>query len=137
MKQLSSALIFFISLLILGSCEKSKSSSAQVSSTSNDIEAVNSVMKSYKDALENLSVDDTYDLFIKNSQVFESGGYEGSYSDYINNHIGPELAHFNSFKFSDYRIATFIDLPYAFTTESYFYRHLIRYIFYINNFITS
>ena len=111
----------FISLLIFAGCEKSKSSSKEVSTTNNDKEAVNSVMKSYKDALENLSIDGTYDLFIKNSQVFESGGYEGSYADYIKNHIGPELAHFNSFEFSDYNIATFIDLPYAFTTESYTY----------------
>lgn len=121
MKQLSKVSVFFISLFILFSCEKSKTANTQSSTNSDDKEAVNSVMKSYKDALESLSVVGTHDLFIKNSQVFESGGYEGSYTDYINNHIGPELTHFNSFKFSDYNLATFIDLPYAFTTESYVY----------------
>jgi len=121
MKQVLKTPIAILSFLTLINCEKRTTSNSQDSTTSNDKEVITSVMKSYKDALENLTVEGTYDLFIKNSQVFESGGYEGSYTDYINNHIGPELSHFNSFKFSDYNIAIFIDLPYAFTTESYVY----------------
>ncbi len=78
-------------------------------------------MKKYKDALQNLSVDGTMELFSEDSQVFESGGTEGTYANYIEHHIGPELSHFNSFTFSDYTIDVQIDLPYAFTTETYIY----------------
>jgi len=78
-------------------------------------------MKKYKDALQNLSTDGTMELFSEDSQVFESGGTEGTYANYIEHHIGPELSHFNSFVFSDYNIDVQLDLPYAFTTETYIY----------------
>jgi ketosteroid isomerase-like protein len=84
-------------------------------------EAVIAHMKKYKDALQNLSVDGTMELFSEDSQVFESGGTEGTYANYIEHHIGPELSHFNSFTFSDYTIDVQVDLPYAFTTETYVY----------------
>ncbi|CAM4275714.1 nuclear transport factor 2 family protein [Gillisia hiemivivida] len=78
-------------------------------------------MKKYKDAFQNLSTEGTMELFSEDSQVFESGGAEGTYANYIENHIGPELSHFNSFTFSDYTIDAQIDLPYAFTAETYIY----------------
>lgn len=84
-------------------------------------EAVKAHMKKYKDALQNLSVDGTMELFSEDSQVFESGGIEGTYANYVEHHIGPELDHFNSFTFSDYTIDVQVDLPYAFTTETYVY----------------
>ncbi len=84
-------------------------------------EAVVAHMKKYKDALQNLSTEGTMDLFSEDSQVFESGGTEGTYANYIEHHIGPELSHFNSFTFSDYAIDAQVDLPYAFTTETYIY----------------
>ena len=78
-------------------------------------------MKKYKDAFQNLSTEGTMKLFSKDSQVYESGGTEGTYANYIEHHIGPELSHFNSFTFSDYAIEAQIDLPYEFTTETYIY----------------
>ena len=36
-------------------------------------------------------------------------------------HLGPELGHFKKFEFSDYEIDAEVDLPYAFTTETYIY----------------
>jgi len=78
-------------------------------------------MKKYKDAFQNLSTDGTLELFTDDSQVFESGGTEGTYANYIEHHIGPELSHFNSFTFSDYAIEVQVDPPYAFTTETYIY----------------
>jgi hypothetical protein len=83
--------------------------------------AVLQVMKSYKDALQNLTTEGTFKLFSKDSEVFESGGVEGTYADYIAHHLGPELGHFQSFVFSDYKIAAQVDVPYAFTTETYIY----------------
>ena len=65
-----------------------------------DKEAVLKVMKSYKDALQNLTTEGTFELFAKDSEVYESGGVEGSYTHYIEHHLGPELGHFKSFVFS-------------------------------------
>ena len=84
-------------------------------------EAVLKVMKTYKDALQNLTTEGTFELFTKDSEVFESGGVEGSYAHYIEHHLGPELGHFKKFEFSDYEIDAEVDLPYAFTTETYIY----------------
>ncbi|MDC6388891.1 nuclear transport factor 2 family protein [Maribacter sp. PR1] len=86
-----------------------------------DKEAVLTVMKTYKDALQNLTTEGTFELFTEDSKVFESGGVEGSYAHYIEHHLGPELGHFKKFEFSDYEIDAEVDLPYAFTTETYIY----------------
>ena len=86
-----------------------------------DSEAVFLVMKAYKDALQNLTTEGTFELFTEDSKVFESGGVEGSYAHYIEHHLGPELGHFKGFTFSDYEIDVQVDAPYAFTTETYVY----------------
>lgn len=95
--------------------------SAQSSKSKTDKEAVVAVMKSYKKALQNLTTKGTFRLFAKDSKVFESGGVEGSYAHYIEHHLGPELGHFKSFTFSDYKIDVQVDGAYAFTTETYVY----------------
>jgi ketosteroid isomerase-like protein len=84
-------------------------------------EAVEKVMKAYKDGVQNLSAKGLSDLFTKDSEVFESGGVEGSFDNYLEHHLGPELGHFKSFTFSENKIETKVDLPYAFTTETYIY----------------
>lgn len=98
---------------------------SQIYSQNRDLETeketVLEVMKSYKDALQNLTTEGTFELFTKDSKVFESGGVEGTYSHYIEHHLGPELGHFKSFTFSDYEIDVQVDAPYAFTTETYIY----------------
>ena len=89
-------------------------------------EAVLKVMKTYKDALQNLTTEGTFKLFTKDSEVFESGGVEGSYANYIEHHLGPELGHFEKFEFSDYEIDVKVDTPYAFTTETYIYTIVLK-----------
>ena len=89
--------------------------------TNAEKDAVLTVMKSYKNALQNLTTDGTFELFTEDSEVFESGGVEGTYSHYIEHHLGPELGHFEKFEFSDYEIDIKVDVPYAFTTETYVY----------------
>ncbi len=83
-------------------------------------------MKKYKDVLESLDVTASYALFSDSSQVIEQGKIEGTYSDYIANHIGPELGHFSSFTFNDYSIEVTMADPYAFTTESYVYKIVLK-----------
>ena len=65
-------------------------------------------------------------LFTSDSQIFESGGVEGTYSNYLGHHLGPELKVFKSFKFSDYEVKVQIDEPYAFTTETYMYTIILN-----------
>lgn len=89
-------------------------------------EAVLKVMKSYKDTLQNLTTEGTFQLFSENSEVFESGGVKGSYAHYIEHHLGPELGHFKKFEFSDYEIDVQVDTPYAFTTETYIYTIVLK-----------
>ena len=88
---------------------------------STETEAVTKVMKSYKDAIQNLTTEGTMELFTKEATVFESGGSEGTYANYEGHHLGPELEHFNSFIFSDYTIDVVIDMPFAFVNETYIY----------------
>lgn len=111
MKSLKTTLTIVCTLFIITS----------IQSQNKDSEAVVSVMKTYKDALQNLTTEGTFELFIEDSKVFESGGVEGTYSHYIEHHLGPELGHFKSFTFSDYEIDVQLDAPYAFTTETYIY----------------
>lgn len=99
---------------------------AQSSKDTLDKESVIIVMKAYKDALQNLTTEGTFELFIKDSKVFESGGVEGSYAHYIEHHLGPELGHFKSFTFSDYEIDVQVDGIYAFTTETYVYTIVLK-----------
>lgn len=94
--------------------------------TGTEKEAVLEVMKSYKDALQNLTTEGTFELFSEDSEVFESGGVEGSYANYIEHHLGPELGHFKKFEFSDYEIDVEVDAPYAFTTETYIYTIILK-----------
>jgi ketosteroid isomerase-like protein len=91
-----------------------------------EVQAVKKVMKTYKETLESLDVTDSYALFTEDSEVLEQGKIEGTYRDYIANHIGPELGHFESFTFSEYEISVVLDMPYAFTTESYIYNIVLK-----------
>jgi uncharacterized protein (TIGR02246 family) len=91
-------------------------------SESSEVEAVKEVLKSYKNALEALDVSDTQHLFAENATVFENGKYEGSYQDYLDNHIGPELGHFEEFIFSDYEVQVRMEGDMAVAYETYNYK---------------
>ena len=83
--------------------------------------AVKNVLRQYQQAIEKLDTTGTSRLFVANSQVFESGGVEGTYKHYAAHHLGPELSEFSAFTFSDYKAAVQVDGPYAFATETYTY----------------
>ena len=88
--------------------------------------SVRETMKKYKDAIQNLTTEGTFELFTPYATVFEQGKVEGTYKDYIDGHLGPELGHFKSFTFSDYEIETTVNLPHAFTTENYLYTIVLK-----------
>ncbi|HXG99582.1 MAG TPA: nuclear transport factor 2 family protein [Sphingomicrobium sp.] len=84
--------------------------------------AVRVILSQYKSAIERLDATGTESLFAADSAIFENGGVEGNYVDYLGHHLGPELKAFKSFKFSDYKIAVRFEGPLAIATETYNYR---------------
>ena len=85
--------------------------------------AVRSVLTQYKNAIERLDATGTENLFTSDSTIFETGGVEGSYANYLAKHLGPELGHFKSFKFSDYKVDVHLLGPAAaHAIETYKYR---------------
>lgn len=129
LKSVKTILMLMITLLFVSSCSTSENNAKKeeiVTDLKEEQKEVLAVMKMYKDALQNLTTDGTFELFTEDSEVFESGGIEGTYKNYIEHHLGPELGHFESFTFSDYAIDTKVDLPYAFTTETYVYKIVLK-----------
>jgi ketosteroid isomerase-like protein len=84
--------------------------------------AVRAVLAQYHAAIERLDATGTEQLFAPNSAIFETGGVEGTYANYLGHHLGPELAEFKSFKFSDYKVDVRLEEPVALATETYKYR---------------
>ena len=95
---------------------------AQASAQEAETAAVRAVLWEYKSAIERLDATGTEKLFTADATVFETGGAEGSYSQYLGHHLGPELKAFNSFKFSDYKVDVRFEGPVALATETYKYR---------------
>lgn len=87
-----------------------------------DEAAVRAVLARYKSAIENLDAAGTEALFTSDAAVFETGGVEGTYSQYLAHHLGPELAAFRAFKFSNYKVSVRFEGPVALATETYDYR---------------
>ncbi|MDP3675679.1 MAG: nuclear transport factor 2 family protein [Novosphingobium sp.] len=87
-----------------------------------DEAAVRSVLSQYKAAIERLDATGTERLFAADATIFETGGVEGSYANYLAHHLGPELGAFKSFGFSDYKVDVRFEGPVALATETYNYR---------------
>ena len=87
-----------------------------------DAAAVRKVLGDYKAAIERLDARGTERLFTADSAVFESGGSEGSYANYLSHHLGPELKEFRSFRFSNYKVEVRFVGGAALATETYGYR---------------
>ncbi len=87
----------------------------------NEANAVKTVLRNYKDAIQKLDAAGTEMLFTADSKIYESGGVEGTYVHYLEHHLGPELKVFKSFTFSDYKADVHVDGIYAFATETYNY----------------
>lgn len=95
-------------------------------SKAGDRAAAEAVLRQYKAALERLDLTGIDRLFAAENTVVESGKLEGGYADYLANHIGPELGHFNSFKLSDYAVDTRMEGDIALATETYRYTIVLK-----------
>ena len=96
--------------------------SSTATAASADEAAIKEVLARYKSAIEKLDATGTEALFTPDSTVFETGGVEGSYTNYLAKHLGPELGHFKSFKFSDYKVDVRFEESVALAAETYKYR---------------
>lgn len=96
------------------------------SDTPPDASAVKEVLSKYKRSLEALDLTGVEALFASDNEVLESGKVEGSYADYRDQHIGPELGHFKSFTFSDYTVRVRFEGPVALATETYHYTIVLK-----------
>lgn len=110
-----------IAIPVVAAMLSSGSAEARGADRGADETAIVSVLSRYKAALEQLDARGTGALFATDSQIFESGGSEGSYANYLAHHLGPELAEFRSFKFSDYKVSVRFEGPVALVTETYRY----------------
>lgn len=97
-------------------------SPAASSATTADADEVKAVLRAYKSALERLDLAGVERLFATGNVVIESGKVEGSYADYLAHHIGPELAEFKSFSFSNYAVDVQVHGDVASAVETYNYR---------------
>ena len=86
-----------------------------------DVAAIKAVLTTYKSALERRDLTGVEQLFAPDNQILESGKIEGTYADYRDHHIGPELGHFATFQFSDYVVVVRLEGSSALATESYRY----------------
>lgn len=84
--------------------------------------AISRLLTDYRAAIERLDARGTERLFAADSAVFENGGVEGTYANYLARHLGPELGHFRSFRFTDHRLDLWCDGSVAVATETYNYR---------------
>ena len=87
-----------------------------------DEATVRAVLSQYKSAIERLDATGTERLFAADSAIFETGGVEGNYANYLAHHLTPELGEFKSFRYSNYKIEIRFVGPVALATESYAYR---------------
>lgn len=93
---------------------------------SGDAVAIKKVLGDYKAALERLDMDGADVLFAKDNIVIANGKVEGSYADYLANHIGPELGHFSRFSFSEYEVSVQEHGDIAWATETYLYKITLK-----------
>lgn len=96
------------------------SATAQVADA--DRQDVTAVLARYKSALTNADGKSAGALFAPNAQCFENGKREGTFAEYYARHLGPELAAFKSFTFSDETVDVQIEGVMAFATETHRYR---------------
>ena len=87
-----------------------------------DEAAVTQVLGQYRAAIERLDASGTEWLFVADSQIFENGGVEGTYANYLAHHLGPELGHFTAFRFSNVNVDVRFEGPVALATETYSFR---------------
>lgn len=117
------AFLLSVALLVASPAVAQPSRALPAAAQRAEVAAIKTVLAQYKAAIEKLDASTTERLFMKNSAIFETGGVEGTYANYLAHHLGPELREFKSFRFSDYKVDVHLLGPAAaHAVETYKYR---------------
>ena len=87
-----------------------------------DVAGAEAVLTAYRNALTARDADAMMALFTDESFVFENGKDEGSFANYMENHLGPELDGITSFVFGKPTVAISRVGHMAFGRETYSYQ---------------
>ena len=87
---------------------------------------VTAVLRGYREAIEALDGDAGSAFFWADGRVYEQGGVEGTYGEYLAHHLGPELKVFSAFSFNDYASQVTVSGDVAYATETYVYRIVFK-----------
>lgn len=90
--------------------------------TRDDVAGVEAVLTAYRSALTARDADAMIALFADESFVFENGKDEGSFANYMEHHLGPELDAITSFVFGKPTVSVSRTGRMAFGRETYTYR---------------
>jgi|TARA_R110000824_G_scaffold126866_5_gene286580 ketosteroid isomerase-like protein len=84
------------------------------------------ILTAYREAIQELDASKMKSLFSEESQIFENGKAEGSFVQYMEHHLGPELAHIKSFTFTQPTISMTELGNTALAIETYDYVIVLR-----------
>lgn len=111
-----------VSLAIILAVASTPAQAQEIANSDADVAAVTALLGQYRGAIERLDASGTEQLFADDSEIFENGGVEGSYANYLGRHLGPELGHFSAFRFTDVNVSVRFEGQVALATETYGYR---------------
>ena len=87
-----------------------------------DVAGAEETLKAYRTALEARDAQAMRALFAEDSAIFENGKAEGSFANYMEHHLGPELDAIVSFTFTDPTLTVTRMGHMAHAYETYGYR---------------
>src|SRR3546814_18554359 len=94
--------------------------------SADDVAGAEETLKAYRTALEARDAQAMRALFAEDSAIFENGKAEGSFANYMENHLGPELDAIGSFTFTDTTLTVTRMGHVAHANETYGYRYEIH-----------
>lgn len=86
-----------------------------------ELPGAGAAIEAYRDALVALDLEAAGAVFAEDALVFENGKAEGTWANYAQHHLGPELGHFHSFSFPTYELEIRQEGHHAFGVERYTY----------------
>lgn len=90
------------------------------------VEQTKAVLAAYRDALVARDAGAMFALFRDDSVVFENGKAEGTFAQYMEHHLGPELGEIAEFSFANPTIEVRVVGHIAFAHETYSYRIALK-----------
>lgn len=90
--------------------------------SADDVAGAEEALMAYRTALEARDADAMFALFAESSAIFENGKAEGSFANYMEHHLGPELHAIKSFTFSNPTLTVTRMGHMAYGYETYGYR---------------